>query len=92
MLEFSPLPSSSRGPGRSPFKAKTGVRIPVRAQEASRLTAGFLLSPGWRKSICTIDLQAGLALRHQAILVHKDPEIAALAETVQLEALPYKRN
>lgn len=28
----SPLtPPSSRGPGRSPFKAKTGVRIPVGA-------------------------------------------------------------
>lgn len=25
------MPSSSRGPGRGPFKAKTGVRIPVRA-------------------------------------------------------------
>ena len=26
------MPPSSRGPGRSPFKAKTGVRIPVGAQ------------------------------------------------------------
>ena len=36
MVEFHSLkctPPSSRGPGRSPFKAKTGVRIPVGAQK-----------------------------------------------------------
>ena len=27
------MPPSSRGPGRSPFKAKTGVRISVEAQK-----------------------------------------------------------
>jgi hypothetical protein len=33
MIEFRPLPSSSRGLGRKPFKLKTGVRISVRAHE-----------------------------------------------------------
>ncbi len=36
-------------------------------------------------------LIAAFAMRHQAILVHKDPEMAVLAEFVQLETLPYKR-
>jgi ribonuclease VapC len=33
---------------------------------------------------------AAVAQRHQATLVHKDPEYEALAEEVDLEALPYK--
>ncbi len=31
IIELRHLPPSSRGPGRGPFKAKTGVRIPVGA-------------------------------------------------------------
>ena len=58
--------------------------------EPTLLTAGRLKA-GHRLSLADA-LIAALALRHRAILVHKDPEIAALAETVQLEALPYKRN
>ena len=42
MVEFRSLtPPSSRGPGRSPFKAKTGVRISVEAQ--NRQTGGFFI-------------------------------------------------
>jgi predicted nucleic acid-binding protein len=33
---------------------------------------------------------AAFAQRQNAILVHKDPEYEALAEVVELEALPYK--
>lgn len=33
---------------------------------------------------------AAFALRQGAILVHKDPELEAVAETVQQEILPYK--
>lgn len=33
---------------------------------------------------------AAVALRRGAILLHKDPEYEALAEEVELEALPYK--
>lgn len=35
-------------------------------------------------------LIAAFAIQHRAILVHKDPEMAALTESVQLETLPYK--
>jgi len=33
---------------------------------------------------------AAIALRRDAVLVHKDPEYKALAEHLKLEALPYK--
>ncbi len=33
---------------------------------------------------------AAVAVRCQATLMHKDPEFEALADTVRLEALPYK--
>ncbi len=35
-------------------------------------------------------LIAAFAVRQEAILVHKDPELEVLAETVQQEILPYK--
>ncbi len=35
-------------------------------------------------------LIAALAHRQSAVLVHKDPEFIALADEVELEALPYK--
>ncbi len=35
-------------------------------------------------------LIAAYAVRNEAILLHKDPEYEALAETVAMEALPYK--
>ena len=36
------MPPSSRGPGRSPFKAKTGVRISVEAQKPPQ--GGFFIA------------------------------------------------
>jgi len=33
---------------------------------------------------------AAFAVRHEAILLHKDPEFQALASRARLEALPYK--
>lgn len=36
-------------------------------------------------------LIAAFAVRHQAILVHKDPEFDALSEIVLMETLPYKK-
>ena len=36
-------------------------------------------------------LIAAFAARHEAILVHKDPEMMALADSVQLETLPLKK-
>lgn len=35
-------------------------------------------------------LIAAFAVQHQAILVHKDPEMAALQGAVKMEILPYK--
>lgn len=35
-------------------------------------------------------LIAAIALRQEAVLLHKDPEYDVLAEEVKLEALPYK--
>ena len=33
---------------------------------------------------------AALAKRHEAILVHKDPEFESVSQAIQLQALPYK--
>jgi hypothetical protein len=49
MVEFSrSQPPSSRGPGRGPLKAKTGVRVPVGAQvhknRSAEVLERFLLS------------------------------------------------
>lgn len=57
--------------------------------EPSLLTAGRLQAT-YRISLADA-LIAALAVRNKAILVHKDPEIAALSEVVQLETLPYKK-
>jgi len=56
--------------------------------EPTLLTAGRLKA-AHRLSLADA-LIAAMAVRHQAVLVHKDPEIAALSEIVQLETLPYK--
>lgn len=51
--------------------------------QAARLKAGHRLS-------LADALIASQAIKHGAILVHKDPEYDALAGEVMLEALPYK--
>lgn len=54
-----------------------------------------LLAAGRLKAYYRVSLAdaliAAFAIRHHAILVHKDPEMSLLAETVQLETLPYKK-
>lgn len=57
--------------------------------EPTLLTAGKLKA-AHRISLAEA-LVAASAVRHGAILVHKDPEMAPLAKTVQMEILPYKR-
>jgi predicted nucleic acid-binding protein len=57
--------------------------------EPSLLTAGRLKAT-YRLSLADALIPA-MAIRNKAILVHKDPEIAALSEIVQLEALPCKK-
>lgn len=54
-----------------------------------------LLTAGRFKALHHISLAdaliAAFAAQQAAILVHKDPEMAALAGAVELEALPYKK-
>ena len=56
--------------------------------EPTLLTAGRLKA-AHRLSLADA-LIAAFAVQHQAILVHKDPEMAALQGTVEMEILPYK--
>jgi predicted nucleic acid-binding protein len=56
--------------------------------EPTLLTAGRLKA-AYRLSLADA-LIAAMAVRHQAILVQKDPEMAVLSEIVKLETLPYK--
>ena len=57
--------------------------------EPTLLTAGRLKA-AHRLSL-TDALIAAFAVQHQAILVHKDPEMAALKDAVEMEFLPYKK-
>jgi predicted nucleic acid-binding protein len=65
------------------------VTILWNIDEPSLLTAGRLKAT-YRLSLADALISA-MAIRNKAILVHKDPEIAALSEIVQLETLPYKK-
>ena len=57
--------------------------------EPTLLTAGRLKA-AHRLSLADA-LIAAFAVQHQAILVHKDPEMAALKDAVEMEFLPYKK-
>ena len=57
--------------------------------EPTLLTAGRLKA-AHRLSLADA-LIAAFAVQHQAILVHKDPEMEALKGTVEMETLPYKQ-
>lgn len=56
--------------------------------EPTLLTAGRLKA-AHRLSLADA-LIAAFAVQQQAILVHKDPEMEALIDTVKMEILPYK--
>jgi ribonuclease VapC len=57
--------------------------------EPTLLTAGRLKA-SFRLSLADA-LIAAFAVRHRAVLVHKDPEMAALSKIVQVEILPDKQ-
>lgn len=57
--------------------------------EPSLLTAGRLKAT-YHVSLADA-LIATMAIRNKAVLVHKDPEIAALSGIVQMETLPFKK-
>lgn len=67
----------------------SGATILWDVDEPLLLTAGRLKA-SYRLSLADA-LIAALAMRHQAVLVHKDPEMEALADLLQLETLPYKK-
>jgi predicted nucleic acid-binding protein len=60
-----------------------GVDEPI-LLTAARLRAAFHLS-------LADAIIAAFAIQEKAVLLHKDPELEALAGQVSLEALPYKR-
>jgi predicted nucleic acid-binding protein len=66
----------------------------LKIERLNELTETVLLTAGRLKALHQLSLAdaiiAALARCHSAVLVHKDPEYAALAGDVQLEALPYK--
>ena len=53
--------------------------------QAARLKATYHLS-------LADAIVAAVAVRHSAILLHKDPEYEALAGHLQMESLPYKKD
>lgn len=57
--------------------------------EATLLTAARLKA-NHRLSFADANI-AAFAIRHDAVLLHKDPEYRALSDFVQQEALPYKK-
>lgn len=57
--------------------------------EATLLTAARLKA-NHRLSFADANI-AAFAVRHNAVLLHKDPEYRALSEFVQQEVLPYKK-
>lgn len=57
--------------------------------EPTLLTAGQLKA-AHRLSLADA-LIAAFAVQHQAVLVHKDPEMAALKDAVEMEILPYQK-
>ncbi len=57
--------------------------------EPSLLTAGRLKAT-YHVSLADA-LIAAMTIRNKAVLVHKDPEIAALSGIVQMETLPFKK-
>jgi predicted nucleic acid-binding protein len=66
----------------------------LKAERLNEVTEPVLLTAGRLKARHQLSLAdaiiAAFARCHSAVLVHKDPEYAALASDVQLEALPYK--
>jgi hypothetical protein len=61
MVEFVSLqPPSSRGPGRGPLKAKTGVRIPLGALDSRQLPSPLRrMSRRTKRSQAAVTIHAG---------------------------------
>jgi predicted nucleic acid-binding protein len=92
LLEVHYVTMQERGQGeadrRYTFLKQVPCEILWQIDEPTLLTASRFKA-GHRLSLADA-LIAAVALRQNAVLLHKDPEFEALAEEVELEALPYK--
>ena len=92
LLEVHYITRQERGQGEADRRYALLKQLPCEIlwhfDEPTLLTASRFKA-GHRLSLADAMI-AAVAQRQQATLVHKDPEYAALAEEVELEALPYK--
>lgn len=92
LLEVHYVTRQERGQGeadrRYALLRQLSCEILWNLDEPTLLTASRFKA-GHRVSLADA-LIAAFAKRQQSVLVHKDPEYEALAEEVELEALPYK--
>jgi predicted nucleic acid-binding protein len=92
LLEVHYITRQERGQGEADRRYALLKQLPCeilwQIDEPTLLTASRIKA-GHRLSLADAMI-AAFALRHQAALVHKDPEYEALGEEVELEALPYK--
>ena len=94
LLETSYITQQEQGPAEAEHRYALIKQLPVTIlwdmDEPTLLTAARLKAT---QRISLADaIIAALAIRQNAILLHKDPELEVLAEQVSLEALPYKKS
>lgn len=92
LLEVHYITRQEKGQGeadrRYAFLKHLSCEILWELDEPTLLTAARFKA-GHKVSLAN-SVIAAMAHRHQATLVHKDPEFEALQEELDLEALPYK--
>jgi ribonuclease VapC len=92
LLEVHYITRQERGQGEADRRYALLKQLPCeilwQLDEPTLLTASRFKA-GHRLSLADAII-AAFAQRQKATLVHKDPEYEALAEEVELEALPYK--
>ena len=94
LLETSYITQQEQGAAEAEHRYALIKQLPVTIlwdmDEPTLLTAARLKAT---QRISLADaIIAALAIRQNAILLHKDPEFEVLAEQVSLEALPYKKS
>jgi predicted nucleic acid-binding protein len=92
LLEVHYVTRQERGQGEADRRYALLKHLPCailwQIDEPTLLTASRFKA-GHRLSLADA-LIAAVALRQEAVLLHKDPEYEVLAEEVELETLPYK--
>jgi predicted nucleic acid-binding protein len=92
LLEVHYVTRQERGQGEADRRYALLKKLPCeilwQVDEPTLLTASRFKA-AHRLSLADA-LIAATAIRQEAVLLHKDPEYEALAEVVELEALPYK--